>query len=231
MDKPKILKILDWMTPATKYPLKKYGSARIVRIKYTKGFYLMEGVAGYDYMHVENKIPVTSLKINNETVMVDEPSHWLGMKKLAEKSKGNVLVCGLGLGLVVHALIENHDVRKIDVVELNKDVITLIQPLLPTDNRLFIYNDNAFDKKWLESDYDTIILDLWVRNKNKVGLAGLPDADVIPTDLLSAFAWFKLRYQKSNVYVWGMYNKDLNPAVEKEPIYLKRREFTKNKSI
>ena len=105
------LEIIEWETPATKYPLIKTGSVKISRINQKAGYYYMEGVRGYDYYHHAKKIPITCLKIGRETVMVDDPLHWIGMQDLAKAMKGKVLIAGLGLGLVLHALRDNKEVR------------------------------------------------------------------------------------------------------------------------
>ncbi len=86
----------------------------------------MEGVRGYDYFTVKKPIPITSLIVDRQTWMVDDPLHWYGMQDLAKAASGRVLVAGLGLGLVIHALEENEAVTAVDVVEIDEDVIGLI---------------------------------------------------------------------------------------------------------
>jgi len=196
-----VLRVREWKTPATDYPLGKRGSVEIVRKDYRKGVYLMEGVANKDFFFVEKRIPVTSLKISGKTWMVDDPLHWEGMKRLAQKSKGNVLIGGLGLGLVLHALANNPDVKRIDVVERNKDVIELIKDLVP--RKVNIHEGDVFDEKWFKKDYNTVILDLWITETANFG------------DMIRSFATFKTEYPEANVYIWGMREPSINPAVEK----------------
>ena len=118
----------DWKTPAYEYPLKENGCAHIITSQYNPNeFYHMEKVNGYDYFTVEKPIRVTELQINGITVMVDDPLHYLGMQELAKACKGKVLVVGLSLGLIIHALQDNPNVTLIDIVEREKDVIDLIQ--------------------------------------------------------------------------------------------------------
>lgn len=199
-----VLPVKENETPATKYPLRKVGSAELVRSKYKKGFYFMEGVDGYDFFYVEKPIEVTSLKIDGETWMVDDPLHNIGMKRLAENSEGKVLVGGLGLGLVIHELVKNPKVKQIDVVERNKDVIDLISPNLPND-KVKIYNADVFDFK--DKDYDTIILDLWVRGEGE----GENNFSML-NSMLNAYTIFKSSNPKGKVFIWGIRDKELNPA-------------------
>ncbi|MBU0778149.1 hypothetical protein KKF82_07810, partial [Patescibacteria group bacterium] len=83
--------------------------AKITRTQLNKDIYLMEGVRGYGKYYVKKPIPVTSLKIGRETVMVDDPLQWYGMQDLARHCKGKVLIGGLGLGLILHALQGDYD--------------------------------------------------------------------------------------------------------------------------
>lgn len=52
---PSTLVVDAWDTPATRYPLKKVGRAKITRTQLKKGFLLMEGVRGIP--DITSKIP------------------------------------------------------------------------------------------------------------------------------------------------------------------------------
>lgn len=200
-----VLKIKDWKTPATEYPLRRVGTAEITRENYKRGFYWMEGVDGYIFFKVLKPIPVTNLEIDGEIWMVDDPLHWIGMQRLAEHSEGRVLVGGLGLGLVIHALDKNPKVKEVDVAEINKDVIDLIKPLIPM-RKVKIHNRNVLE---MASDrYDTVILDLWVYSEN----SGI-DRGQMYTEMIETWAFFKATNPESKVYVWGTGDSGMNPAV------------------
>jgi hypothetical protein len=210
----RILKIKNWRTKASEYPTIGYGSAKIERVTYESGYYLMEGVAGYDLYYLENPIKVTELLIDGDIVMVDDPLHWIGMMKLAEACEGRTLVGGLGLGLILHHLANNEDVTQIDVVEINPDVIHLIKPYLPKDPRVNIICDDVFKYKYVHGKYDTIVLDLWVKNEKmeEAKLAGTNDTKLSP---LEAYVRFQYNNPDANVYVWGLRHPAINPAVKK----------------
>lgn len=169
----KVLPIKEYETPYTNIPELQYRNARIIHIVYEKGYYRMEGVYDYVFFQVLKPIVVTLLQIKNrkrkkwETWMVDDPLHWYGMKEFSERCRsGNVLVGGLGLGLIVHHLVKRNDITEITVVEKNKSVIGLVRPLLPKDKRIkIIYGDyykqiRKFHKEGRE--FNNIIVDLWV---------------------------------------------------------------------
>lgn len=164
------IKISEWRTPATDYPKKEFGSARIKREKYSRAYYHNYGLRGYEYFEVTKPIPVTNLEIKDDKGnwkiwMVDDPPHWWSMQNYAANSAGKVLVAGLGLGLVTGELLNNIDVDSITIIECNKDVIGLISPLLPKaeDVKFDIINGDFYDFIIETNEkFDRIIIDLWV---------------------------------------------------------------------
>jgi len=209
---PSFLKIYSWETPATKYPLSKNGKAKLSRKPYTRGLYNMEGVRGYDYFTVKKPIPVTSLIVGKETWMIDDPLHWYGMQDLAKAARGKVLVAGLGLGLVIHALEENEAVTTIDAVEIDEDIINLITPLIKMRKTNIINEDFWLHLHKSKETYDTCILDIWVYD----------ETDRIKTgySMLAAIGSVSTKFPSAKVYVWGIRDPKWNPAVTKAPCYL-----------
>lgn len=185
-----ILEIREWKTPATDYPRKTVGSARIVQSFYERGYYHNYNVNGYTYIKVNKKIPITSLEIRDDndkwnTWMVDDPPHFWSMKKYAENSIGKVLVAGLGLGLVTGELLYNKYVYTTTVLEINDSVIDLITPLLPShrESQLKVVNDDFY--KFVdetEEDFNRIIVDLWVTSSLEETLSVL-QKEVIPLNI------------------------------------------------
>lgn len=185
-----IILIKDWITPATDYPENRVRSARIRRIKYRKGYYYNYGLRGYAYFEVKKSIDVTTLEIKNEvgkwkTWMVDDPPHWWAMQEYAINSCGNVLVAGLGLGLVTNELLRSVDVSSVTVIERNEDVIELISPFLHVDDEvtLDILNKDFYEYIH-ETDelFDRIIVDLWVTRSKEETYKVLHE-EVIPLSL------------------------------------------------
>lgn len=201
-----VIKISKWKTPATDYPEKQTGSARIKHGFYNYGYFNNYGVRGYKYFEVTKQIPVTSLEIKDEkskiwyTWMVDDPPHFWSMQDYARNSIGNVLVAGLGLGLVTHELLRNVDIDSITVIERNKDVIDLIYPLLPkAENVKFrILNKDFYDFiHESEEDFDRIIVDLWTSGSLEETKKILKE-DVIPLSI-----YLKIRYPDASIVFHG----------------------------
>ena len=209
-DDNEIIKISEWHTPATDYPEKQVGSARIKHGFYNYGYFHNYGVRGYKFFEVTKQIPVTSLEIRGDkdnkeskiwwTWMVDDPPHWWSMQDYAINSAGKVLVAGLGLGLVVHELLRNVDVDSINVIEKNKDVIDLIFPLLPkAENVKFQIITKDFYDFIHESkeDFDRIIVDLWTSGSLKETMKIL-DEEVRPLSI-----YLKIRYPDASIIFHG----------------------------
>jgi len=209
---PNFLQIDSWETPATRYPVSKRGKARLLRKPYKRGFYIMEGVRGYDYFTVKKSIPVTSLIVGKETWMVDDPMHWYGMQDLAKAASGRVLVAGLGLGLVIHGLEENEAVTAVDVVEIDEDVTNLISPLIKMRKTNIINDDFWLYLYKTEETYDTCILDIWVYGED--------DRVRVGYSMLAAIGTVSTKFPSAKVYIWGIRDPKWNPAVTKAPCYV-----------
>lgn len=168
---PRVMELGQYISPATEYPRKKQGVALIGQHKWKSGcMYSCYHATppGHkhpvDYIQVTKDLKITDLRIKGKTWMVDDPSHWWTILNHAEDYRGDVLVAGLGLGLIVHALRRKKDVGRIVVVERCLDVIRLIKPLVPECE---IVNDDWYRYK---PDFtpDGVFFDLYVGNANQL---------------------------------------------------------------
>jgi hypothetical protein len=133
---------------------------------YPKGYYPMHGESGFAEFNCLRQIPITMLAVNERVLMWDEPPHWYGIKRCAKKMHGRVLVAGLGLGLIAHALKSNPAVEEVVIVENNKDVIDLIGPVCPSSMKIehadwYTWGCSAFSPDSVlvdlaDGDYDAI---------------------------------------------------------------------------
>ncbi|MDA7316288.1 hypothetical protein PJ201_17580 [Escherichia coli] len=60
-------------------------------------------------------------------------------------STGRVLINGLGLGMVLHAILQKDDVTHVTVIEKEQDVINLVAASFATDLRVEIINADAME--------------------------------------------------------------------------------------
>lgn len=115
------------------------------------------------YARVRIGIPVgryIRLIHGSECVMSDTPMEKRTNREFVANAHGNVLIGGLGIGLILLAIQDKEDVKQITVVEKNKEVIELVGSQLPLNSKVNIVNDDVFEYKPLLK-YNTIYMDIW----------------------------------------------------------------------
>jgi spermidine synthase len=75
-------------------------------------------------------------------------------------AKGDVLIAGLGIGMILLAIQDKPDVRSVTVVEKQAEVIELVKPQLPIDGKVVIVNQDIHDFQPVKR-YETIYFDIW----------------------------------------------------------------------
>lgn len=82
--------------------------------------------------------------------------------EIVQRAHGDVLIAGLGLGMILHPILRKPEVRSVTVIEKFQEVVDLISPTLPQDARLTVITDDIF--AWQPpagSRYDVIWFDIW----------------------------------------------------------------------
>lgn len=160
--------ISQWHTPASKYPRRTLGDWRIKHSSQHPAFYPFWGMERTLFIEVKKRLSITELQQKQLdgrwiTWMVDDPAAYTAMKLYAQQAYGNVLVGGLGLGLILHELIKNPAIKSIEVIEREVNVIALILDQLPYDDRLVIHTYSYLDSLQRRdvTQPDTILLDFW----------------------------------------------------------------------
>ena len=98
---------------------------------------------------------------NRGVVMSDTADELRDLWPLLNRAKGRVLINGLGLGCAVEIALATDGVEKIDVVEIERDVIDLVGPSF-NDKRLSIHEGDAFSFPWdTKVRWDTVWHDVW----------------------------------------------------------------------
>lgn len=111
------------------------------------------------------------LKISNILIMSDTPYERLTNQAFVNNAHGNVLIVGLGIGLLLKALIpklENGEISHISVWEKNDSLIKLwnmAKLYLPVHDKISIFHYDVFEykqmKKQLKGAFDSIYIDIW----------------------------------------------------------------------
>lgn len=124
----------------------------------------------------------TELRHGGVTFMTDLYDEWWTQRRAIERARqvgGNVLITGLGLGMVVEAILATPPlvpVSGVTVIEQSADVIHLVAPHLINQfgNRVTIIHADAFT--WRPTamvQFDTVWHDIWPD----------PDADSVDADI------------------------------------------------
>lgn len=106
------------------------------------------------------------MKVGKEVMMSDTTHEAKTCRKIMEDAKGDVLIAGLGIGMILIPLLKNPEVKSITVIELNQNVIDLVVPQLRshfpflTQKKLKVVKADI--RKWhSKKKYDRIWLDIW----------------------------------------------------------------------
>lgn len=106
----------------------------------------------------------TKLTCNGEIIMSDTPAEVKDHSEIIQKAKGEVLINGLGLGVVVQACLNKNEVEHLTVIEISKDVIDLVglYYLNKYNERLTIIQTNALTYIPPKGErYNAVWHDIW----------------------------------------------------------------------
>lgn len=105
----------------------------------------------------------TRLMRGHTVVMSDTPAEKRDHYWPVHVANGHCLLNGLGLGMVLNAMLMKPTVTKVTVVELSKDVIDLVGPHYQNlyGNMLEIVNADAFTYKPTAKSYGVVWHDIW----------------------------------------------------------------------
>jgi spermidine synthase len=101
------------------------------------------------------------LYVGNTLMMSDTPMEHRTNSQIMQECNGDVFIAGLGIGMVLSAVLKHSEVRSVMIVEKYQDVIDLVAPHY-SDKRLTITCADILEwhppkgRKW-----DTIYFDIW----------------------------------------------------------------------
>lgn len=98
-----------------------------------------------------------------KTMMSNHEFETLTNQKFLDNAKGDILIFGLGIGLIVFPLLNEDDVNSITIVEVDSGLIDEVFPIIIKNDpksKVNVYLSNAFE---FETDmmFDTIYFDIW----------------------------------------------------------------------
>jgi hypothetical protein len=112
---------------------------------------------------IRHSYPRKTLWMSDTRAEIHEHYPFLNKVDLAAQfgQARRILINGLGLGVVVHGVLLYPGVERVDIVEVNHDVIKLISPLIH-DDRVHIHEASAYDIEWPRGmSWDLAWHDIW----------------------------------------------------------------------
>ena len=97
---------------------------------------------------------------NGSVVMSDTDMEKLTNANFVRNAHGNVLIGGLGIGLILLAIQDKPEVEKIVVVEKHREVIDLVKDQLPLNGKVEVVNADVWEYT-PEEKFNTIYMDIW----------------------------------------------------------------------
>ena len=104
-------------------------------------------------------------------MMSDYPDEKLTNQNFIDNAHGDVLIFGLGLGLIVFPLLNEENVHSITIIEKDPELPGMVGPIIEkmdSSSKVRILNGDAFEfADKLNDKYDTIYFDIWARITNE----------------------------------------------------------------
>lgn len=101
------------------------------------------------------------------TMMTDYPDEKITNQKFIDNAYGDVLIFGLGIGLIVFPLLDEESVHSITIIEKDPELPLLVEPIIKqydSFSKVKIENGDAFSyAENINQKYDTIYFDIWAR--------------------------------------------------------------------
>jgi hypothetical protein len=101
-------------------------------------------------------------KSNGECVMSDTPMEKRTNYRFLEEAHGDVLIGGLGIGMIIIPIQEKIEVKSITILEKNPEVIELVGKQLPLNNKVTVIEGDIFTYELAKgTKFDSIYFDIW----------------------------------------------------------------------
>lgn len=99
---------------------------------------------------------------NGDVVMSNTPMEQRTNREFCRKANGDVLVGGLGIGMIILAIQDKPDVKSITIIEKSQEVIEMVASQLPFNDKVKIACDDVFTWKPEKGQkFDCVYMDIW----------------------------------------------------------------------
>lgn len=161
----------------------------------------------YQYIYNTPDQEYVRLWVDGEMMMSNTNMEKRTSAEFVSNANGDVLICGLGIGLVLIPLFESKYVKSITVIEKYQDVIDCVLPQIkPYDkqDKLKVICADCFEYGTKER-FDTIFIDIWANINSDIY-----EEEMKP--LKNKYIRFLKSHKRTmkNVFVWAEYNARYN---------------------
>lgn len=128
--------------------------------------------------------------------------------EIIKEARGDVLIAGLGIGLIILPIMNKPEVRSVEVVELQQEIIDLIVPMLPLNEKVKVIQGNIihyipnhkYDCIYIDTLYTNMLLRDEVNDRSINGIF-VEDPQIAKT--------FRKKFLKPGGYcaAWGFPDK------------------------
>ena len=141
-----------------------HSEVRLENMRNFRNYWLTAGLkAEFDYVRL---IKQGGKGFDNGIMMSDTPMERNTNEPFLHNANGDVLIFGLGLGLIVFPLLEDESIRSITVVELYQDLIDIVLPKIKEKDvhgKVKVVKGDCFTYELPKGQkFDTIYFDIWL---------------------------------------------------------------------
>jgi len=155
------------LIPKSKIPAGKAGYYEVIKFNVSKeeaDSYNLSLLFSFQYWRIIKPGSYTKLVCPGALLMSDTPAEVNGHWEMYNNATGDVLINGLGLGLIARAVLLKEGVDTVTINEMNTDVISLVFPYLQQEfgDRVKVNCTDAL--YWKPSNgekFNTIWHDIW----------------------------------------------------------------------
>lgn len=110
---------------------------------------------------IDHNFTYTKLSDKNGVWMSDTPMETVSNQNFINKANGDVLIFGLGIGLIVFPLLNCDEIKSITIIEREKEIIDMVGQHLKSDKVTIILGDADTMEFAKGTKFDTIYFDIW----------------------------------------------------------------------
>ena len=170
---------------------RQQGLARLDKFKAEGFMALRQGIPQGDYIR---------LIVDGECMMSNTPMEKRTAMDFMTNAFGDVLVCGLGIGMVILPLLESEKIKSITVIEKYQDVIDCVLPQIEkydTKKKMKVIYQDCFEFT-TKDKFDTIFIDIWAHVNSDIYKEEMQPLKRKYRKFLSEYG-----KENKNIFVWA----------------------------